>query len=36
VECFCLEKQKVVLFSTFRENNWVVTENALSTLGVYK
>jgi hypothetical protein len=29
VECFCLGKQKVVLFPTFRENGWVAVGNAL-------
>jgi hypothetical protein len=30
VECFCLGKQKVVLFPTFRENGWVAAGNALT------
>jgi hypothetical protein len=39
VEYIYLEKQKVVLFSTFKENGWVTTENVsnfISTLSVYQ
>jgi hypothetical protein len=33
VGCTCIAKQKMVLFLTFRKNDWVAAGNALTNTG---